>query len=281
MESRWLDEKIMEEYRNWLCMEEKEDATIEKYMRDVGKFYRFVKGRDIEKKLVILYKQYLVESEYAVSSINSMLVATNRLFTYLGWDDCKVKTIKKQKQIYCPADKELTREEYLRLIDIAYEEGNERLALILQTLCATGIRVSELQYITVEAVLQGEAVVCCKGKVRVVFIVSQLRGKLIDYVMRRKIVRGSIFITRTGRPLDRINVWRQMKYISQRANVNPEKVTPHNLRHLFARAFYHSNKDIIKLADVLGHSSINTTRIYVISTGNEHQKCMETLKLVP
>ena len=281
MDSRKLTEQMIEEYREWLQIEEKEIATIEKYIRDVRTFYRFAENRAVEKTLAIAYKQHLIREGYAISSINSMLVAMNGIFTHLGWVDCKVRTMKKQRQIYCPVNKELTRAEYLKLVATAEQEGNQRLMLILQTLCATGIRVSELQYITVEAVLQGEAVVSCKGKIRVVFIVSQLQEKLLEYAGQRGIVEGVIFVTRNGRPVDRINIWREMKNISCKAGIHPEKVTPHSLRHLFARAFYSTNKDIVKLADVLGHSSVNTTRIYVISTGDEHRQCMEELELVP
>ena len=281
MDTRKLTEEMIGEYCEWLQIEEKEAATIEKYVRDVRTFYRFANNRPVEKSLAIAYKQHLIQKGYAISSINSMLVAMNSLFSHLGWADCRVRTMKKQRQIYCPASKELTRGEYLKLIDVAQKEGNQRLVLILQTLCATGIRVSELQYITVEAVVRGEAVVNCKGKTRVVFVVSQLQEKLLDYARQKGITEGVIFVTRTGKPVDRINIWRDMKNISRKAGINPEKVTPHSLRHLFARAFYNTNKDIVKLADVLGHSSVNTTRIYVISTGDEHRQCMEELRLVP
>ena len=192
----------------------------------------------------------------------------------------KVKSIKLQQQIYCPEEKELTKAEYTRLIRTAKQKGNERLNLVIQTICGTGIRVSELQYITVEAVRRGEATVSCKAKTRSVFIVKELQKKLLRYAAEQGIKSGMIFITRTGKPLSRTNIWREMKALCEQADVNPNKVFPHNLRHLFARTFYGIEKDIAKLADILGHSSINTTRIYIISTGTEHRRRMENMRLV-
>ena len=192
----------------------------------------------------------------------------------------KIKTIKEQRQIFCSEDKELTKEEYTRLLNAAESKGNKRLNLILQTICGTGIRVSELKFITVESVKKGEAFVFCKGKRRSVFIVKALQKKLLKYADEQNIESGCIFITRTGKPVSRTNIWRDMKKLCKEANVNPEKVFPHNLRHLFARVFYGIEKDIAKLADILGHSSINTTRIYIISTGTEHRQRMENMRLV-
>ena len=191
-----------------------------------------------------------------------------------------MKSIKLQRQIYCPEEKELTKAEYMRLVNAAKQKGNERLNLILQTICSTGIRVSELQYITVEAVKNGEAIVSLKGKTRSVFIVKELKKKLLRYAAEQKIHSGCIFITRTGKPISRTNIWREMKNLCEYAGVNPQKVFPHNLRHLFARVFYGIEKDIAKLADILGHSSINTTRIYIISTGDEHRRRMENMRLI-
>ena len=190
------------------------------------------------------------------------------------------KSIKIQRQIYCPEEKELTKAEYMRLVNTAKQKGNERLNLILQTICGTGIRVSELQYITVDAVKNGEAIVSLKGKTRSVFIVKDLKKKLLRYAAEQGITSGTIFITRTGRPISRTNIWREMKSLCVQAGVNPQKVFPHNLRHLFARVFYGIEKDIAKLADILGHSSINTTRIYIMSTGNEHRRRMENMRLI-
>ena len=209
-----------------------------------------------------------------------MLASLNSLFSFLNWMDCRVKSIKLQRQIYCPEEKELTKAEYMRLVNTAKQKGNERLNLILQTICGTGIRVSELQYITVEAVKNGEAVVSLKGKTRTVFLVKELKKKLLRYTAEQNISSGSVFITRTGKPISRTNIWREMKGLCEQADVNPQKVFPHNLRHLFARVFYGIEKDIAKLADILGHSSINTTRIYIISTGNEHRRRMENMRLI-
>lgn len=196
-----------------------------------------------------------------MSSINSMLAAVNSLFDYLGWIDCKVKAIKTQRQIYCPENKELSKVEYLRLVDAAERNHNHRLNMILQTICGTSIRISELHFITVESVKSGTVEVACKGKSRVIFIVKKLKKKLLRYAAERHIKAGAIFITKSGKPINRTNVWREMKALCKQAHVNPDKVFPHNLRHLFARTFYKFEKDIAKLADILGHSSINTTRI--------------------
>lgn len=278
MKGRVLKENYIQNFKEYLKEEEKSEATIEKYLRDVSAFYYF-SGSEIEKNTVIAYKQKIV-SEYAVRSVNSMLASINAFFTFLGWNELKVKALKLQQQIYCPEEKELTKAEYVRLCRTAERNGNERLSLILQTICGTGIRVSELQFITVEALKRGEATVNCKGKRRTVFIVKELRKKLLSYVKKHGITSGSIFVTRTGKALSRTNIWREMKKLCDEAEVNPNKVFPHNLRHLFARVFYSIEKDIAKLADILGHSSINTTRIYIISTGNEHKKKLELMKLI-
>lgn len=209
-----------------------------------------------------------------------MLASLNSFFEFLGWGDCKVKNIKVQKQIYCEKEKELTKSEYMRLVSVAKNQHNERLNLILQTICGTGIRVSELQYITVEAVKKGEAIVSCKAKTRRVFIVKELRKRLSCYAKDRHIESGTIFVTAKGKPMNRTNIWREMKSLCEEAHVSPEKVFPHNLRHLFARTFYGIEKDIAKLADILGHSSINTTRIYIITSGEEHRRKLENMRLI-
>ena len=261
-------------------MEEKAQNTIEKYIRDITAFAEYLCGKAISKELAIAYKQHLQDSGYAVRSINSIIASINALFGFVGLYDCRLKSLKIQKQIYCPEEKELTKTEYVRLINAAKYKKNERLSLLIQTICGTGIRVSELQYITVEAVKSGEAVVSLKGKTRTVFIVRELRRKLLRYAAEQEIKSGLIFITRTGKPLSRTNIWREMKSLCEQAGVNPQKVFPHNLRHLFARTFYGIEKDIAKLADILGHSSINNTRIYIIATGNEHRKRMENMRLI-
>lgn len=279
MEERILTADIIEDFRKNLELQEKSTSTIEKYIRDVKAFSVYAENAAITKEKVIAYKKYL-GNNYAVRSVNSMLASINSLFSFLGWHDLRVKSLKLQQQVFCPEEKELTKAEYARLCKTAERKHNERLNLILQTICGTGIRVSELQYITVEAAKQGESVVNCKAKTRSVFIVKELKQKLLRYAAEQNIKSGMIFVTRTGKPISRTNIWREMKDLCEEANVNPKKVFPHNLRHLFARVFYGIEKDIAKLADILGHSSINTTRIYIISTGTEHRKRMENMHLI-
>ena len=279
MEGRVITAKMIAEFKEHLILEERSVATIQKYIRDVKAFMAYAQNSAITKETVIAYKKYLQEN-YAVRSANSMLASINSFFSLFGWNDLKVKSLKLQQQIYCPEEKELTKAEYTRLCKAAQRRHNERLNLILQTICGTGIRVSELQFITVEAAKCGEAVVRCKGKTRAVFIVRELRQKLLRYAAKQNIQSGMIFVTRTGKPISRTNIWREMKALCNEAGVNPQKVFPHNLRHLFARVFYGIEKDIAKLADILGHSSINTTRIYIISTGTEHRRRMENMRLI-
>lgn len=279
MNERKITENIILNFENHLSEQEKSPTTIEKYIRDVRAFSAFAERKTIAKETVILYKKHL-QKDYAIRSVNSMLASVNSLFSFLGWHDLKVKSLKLQQQVFCPEEKELTKAEYFRLCAAAKRKHNERLNLILQTICGTGIRVSELQYITVEAVKHGEAVVNCKAKTRTIFIVRELKQKLLRYAAEQGIKSGMIFVTRTGKPINRTNIWREMKALCKEANVNPQKVFPHNLRHLFARTFYGIEKDIAKLADILGHSSINTTRIYIISTGTEHRKRMENMRLI-
>lgn len=280
MKGRILTSEAIQIFKKYLREEEKSENTIEKYIRDIRAFMTFTNGNEITKDTVIAYKNKLLSENYAVRSINSMLASLNSLFSFLGWEDCRVKSIKLQRQIYCPEEKELTKAEYMRLVKTAKQKGNERMNLILQTICGTGIRVSELQFITVEAVKRSKAVVSLKGKTRTVFIVKELQKKLLRYAAEQGIKSGTVFITRTGKPISRTNIWREMKGLCEQAGVNPNKVFPHNLRHLFARTFYGIEKDIVKLADLLGHSSINTTRIYIISTGNEHRRRMEHMRLI-
>lgn len=280
MQERILMSKTLSDFRAYLLRAEKSMATVEKYTRDATAFLSAADGREITKDTVLAYKQDLLQAGYTVRSINSMLASLNCLFGFLGRDDLRVKSIKTQRQLYRSEKKELTRAEYMRLVCAAKQKANVRLNLILQTICGTGIRVSELEYITVEAVRKGEAVVSLKGKTRNIFIVRELQKKLLCYAAEQNIRSGCIFITRTGKPMHRTNIWREMKSLCAQAKVDPQKVFPHNLRHLFARVFYSMEKDIAKLADILGHSSINTTRIYIVSTGAEHRRKMENMKLV-
>ena len=279
MKGRIITAKMIAEFKEHLILEERSEITVEKYIRDVKAFAKYAQNNAVTKETVIAYKKHLQEN-YAVRSVNSMLASINSLFAFLGWHDLKVKSLKLQQQVFCPEEKELTKAEYARLCRAAERKHNERLNLILQTICGTGIRVSELQYITVEAVKQGETVVNCKAKTRSVFIVKELKQKLLRYAAEQGIKSSMIFVTRTGKPISRTNIWREMKALCEEANVNPQKVFPHNLRHLFARVFYGIEKDISKLAYILGHSSINTTRIYIISTGTGHRHRMENMRLI-
>lgn len=266
-------------FKKYLKEEERSLATITKYEHDLQVFTNYMNGSEVTKSKVLDFKEMLGQ-KYEVTSANSMIAALNTFFKFMNWFDCNVKQFKVQKKVFCSEDSELSKNEYLRLVKAAKRKGNERLNLIIQTICSTGIRVSELKYITVEAVKRGEAVVRCKGKTRIVFIVKDLKKILIQYIQRNKILEGSVFITKRGNPINRSNIWREMKALCEQAGVSPEKVFPHNLRHLFARTFYGIEKDIAKLADILGHSSINTTRIYIVSTGREHRKRMESLRLI-
>lgn len=268
-----------EEFRQQLMLEEKSSQTIEKYMKGVKLYCGYMEGKELRKEMVISYKRYLAE-KYAITTVNSLLVAMNRFLVFMGRGDLKVKLMKVQKQIFADQGRELSREEYLRLVKTAEEQGDQRLALVLQTICATGIRVSELQFITAEAVMQGKAVVNGKGKTRVIFLPNKLQRKLQKYMKKRSIQKGPVFITRSGRPLDRSNIWSEMKKLCGAARVAKEKVFPHNLRHLFARIFYNMEKDIAKLADLLGHSSIETTRIYIMESGEAHRKKIEQMNLL-
>lgn len=276
---RILKSKEIQEFEKYLRDEERSVATIEKYMHDIRYFASYVGEREISKQTVLEYKSRLGKI-YAVASANSMIAAMNCFFRFCGWHDLCVKQFKIQRQAYCSEEKELTRAEYIRLLKAAEDNHNRRLNLIIQTICGTGIRVSELQYITVEALHRGEAVVNCKGKNRRIFIVPELKKKLLSYVKEQGISTGTVFITRGGKPVSRNNIWKEMKALCEQANVPPSKVFPHNLRHLFARTFYGIEKDIAKLADILGHASINTTRIYIVTTGAEHKRKMEHMRLI-
>ncbi len=268
----------LKHFKEYLQQEEKSPVTVEKYLRDTTAFAEFAGTQKITKELTIAYKENLIRQGYAVRSINSMLASLNCLLGFLGHPEAKVKSLKQQKQIYTSGEKELTKAEYLRLLDAS--KGQEQLNLVIQTICGTGIRVSELKYFTVEAVRTGEVTVRCKGKSRPILIPDKLRKLLLKYAGSTRIAKGSIFVTRTGKNLDRSNIWSQMKKLCEKAKVNPKKVFPHNLRKLFARTFYGIEKDIAKLADILGHSSIETTRIYIMTTGAEHRQKIERLGLV-
>ena len=269
----------LDAFRAMLENEEKSAATLDKYCRDAQYFARWLGDQPLTHQAALQYKNELL-TQFAASSVNSMLAALNSFFRAIGRQDCRVRQVRVQYQTYCSEDRELSAQEYAALVRTARQQGRARVALLLQTICATGIRVSELSAITVEAARKGVAVVRCKGKLRRVLLPSRLQSKLLRYARRRRIAYGPVFVTRTGQPLDRSNIWREMKSLCRTAGVDSAKVFPHNLRHLFARSFYRLERDLAKLADLLGHSSINTTRIYVRTTSAEHRKYLEQMQLV-
>lgn len=285
---RMITSELMEGYREHLVREEYAEGTIIKYLRDIREFVRWAKGagtegdsgKGVDKEVSAGWKSDLAERGYAPVTINAMLSALNGFFDFLGWEDCKVKFLKIQRRTFRDQEKELTRAEYDRLLEAARGLKNMRLALLLETICATGIRVSEVKYITMEAVGKRRADISLKGKVRTILLPGKLCKKIMDYARKRGIASGEVFITRKSRGMSRNQIWQEMKKLCEKAKVSPSKVFPHNLRHLFARIFYKCCKDIVKLADVLGHSSIETTRIYLISTGETHMRQMERLGLI-
>lgn len=278
VEDRIVTTTQLVSYRNYLESEEKSAATVRKYLHDVGAFFTFVGDGPVTKEAAIAYKNYLIRESYKPASINSMLVSLNGFFAFMGWGDCKVRTLRTQRKVYCPEERELTKMEYMRLLAAAQDKP--KLHLILQTICSTGIRISELKHFTVDAVWAGEVTVQCKNKLRTILIPERLKKKILNYAKKNGIESGPVFATRSGKPMDRSNIWKQMKSLCETAGVDPRKVFPHNLRKLFARAFYAVERDIAKLADILGHSSIDTTRIYIMTTGQEHRKRMERLGFV-
>lgn len=243
-----------------LQMEEKSQATVKKYKHDVNVFFRFLDGTDVDKDAVIRYKEYL-QGMYQVTSVNSMLAALNIFFKYLGWEECCVKSLRTQRAMFYASERYLSLDEYKRLI-VTAERENARLARIMETICTTGIRISELDFITVETLRQGRVQITNKGKTRTVFLAQGLSAKLSEYCKYNGIHTGQVFITSGGKPLNRSNIWTAMKRLCGKADVDAGKVFPHNLRHLFACTYYNMEKDLVHLADLLGHSNIETTRIY-------------------
>ncbi len=264
-------------FEDYLLREEKSAATVEKYLRDARAFVLYAEGKTVTKEMTVAYKKSLEDAGYKPRSVNSMLASLNSFLEFIGAMDCKVKTVRIQKPTYLTEEKELTKDEYKRLLAAA--KNKEQLNLVIRTICATGIRVSELKYFTVEAIRSGEVSVKCKSKTRTILVPGDLRKILLSYANKHGISDGVIFVTRNGKPLDRSYIWAQMKGLCETAGVNPSKVFPHNLRKLFARTFYGIEKDIAKLADILGHSSIETTRIYIMTTGTEHRKKIESMGL--
>lgn len=274
-----ITQDLLEKFENYLIDEEKSSATQKKYMRDIKTFEQWCSGEKLDKRKILAYKEHLV-ARFAPASANSVLSSLNSFFEFNHWYELKVKMLKIQKQIFAQKDKELTKAEYERLLSAAKARKNERLYLLMQTICASGIRVSELQYVTVEAIRVKKATINCKGKMRMVILPAELCKMLARYAREKKITSGSVFVTKTGKPLDRSTIWKMMKALCESAGVSKHKVFPHNLRHLFARTFYTIQKDIVRLADILGHSSVNTTRIYTMETGDIHRKQIQKLGLL-
>lgn len=275
-----ITEKLLEKYREYLYREEKSKATIMKYLADLRKLMHFADGREITKDLMIHYKECLInEKNYKSSSINSYLVAANRFFDYMNWYGLEVKTVKIQRKVFVEEEKEFTKQDFKKLVMAALALSRIRLAMVLQTICGTGMRVSEVQFVTVEAVQKGRIIVYNKGKERVILIQRSLQMRLLAYIKKSDIKTGIVFRTDSGKAMDRSYIWREMKKLCGKAEVEESKVFPHNLRALFARTYYAMYKDIAKLADILGHSSIETTRIYIKTSGSEHRQQLDRLRL--
>ena len=280
MEDFKLTAERIEAYGRYLKQEERTPATLEKYLRDVRAFALWLDGRPVTREAVTGWKERLLAERRAPSTVNAALSALNGLFRFLGWEGCRARFVKVQRRLFRDPTRELSRTDYDRLIAAARELGRERLALVMEAICATGVRVSEVRYLTVEAVQRGRAEISLKGKVRVILIPTKLARKLLKYAKKNKTVSGEIFLTGNGKSLSRRQIWAEMKRLCVQAGVEPSRVFPHNLRHLFATAYYRAYRDIAKLADVLGHSSIETTRIYLLTSGAEHQKQLDRLGLV-
>ena len=275
-----LTQREFDQFEDYLRHDEREESTIEAYLRSLTRFAEWADGRSVTKELAMEWKTALSESGYRPISVNAMLAAVNKFFTCMGWEDCKVKYLKLQRQMFRKSEKDLSKEEYQRLVQAAHEKGDLRMELILETICATGIRVGELKYITVEAIRAGVAEIALKGKIRTILLPRRLCRKLQKYAKQQKIASGKIFLTQDGLPVSRQSIWTRMKALCEAAGVERSKVFPHNLRSLFARSFYGSCHDVVRLADVLGHSSIETTRIYLMSTGKEYLRQLDKLGLV-
>ena len=274
-----INEKNILKFKNFLTFEEKSDLTIEKYVRDITNFSNWLGKKGVTKKLLLEYKNLLIK-KYAPASVNSIISSLNTFFIWKKKYDLKIKSLKIQKQIFSKEDKELTKDEYRRLLTAAKNKKNERLYLLMQTICSTGIRVSELKFITVKAVYLKRAVINLKGKTRIVLIPDKLCHILLKYIKKNNIKDGSVFVTKGGKPLNRSNIWLDMKKLCEDANVQKDKVFPHNLRHLFARTYYTVERDIVRLADILGHTSVNTTRIYTMEPGEIHRNQFQRLGLL-
>ena len=275
----WIRHVEIEDFAARLREDERSAATVEKYCREAARFAAWLEGREVNQVLALEYKAQLAESR-TPAGVNGAVAALNKLFSFLGLEGCRLKAVKQQRRIFRDEARELTENEYRRLLAAARRWGNERLLLVMETVCSTGIRISELRFFTVESAKRGRVEVDNKGKRRTVFLPGKLQTLLLRYARKRGIAEGPVFVTRTGRPLDRSNIWSEMKGLCREAGVEPGKVFPHNLRHLFARTYYGLEKDIVRLADILGHASIETTRIYTMESGYTHRKQLERMRLV-
>ena len=280
MHMRSITEEWVTSFGQYLRQEERSAGTIEKYLRDVRAFAAWLGSTPLTKEAAALWKGGLLDQGCTPGTVNSKLAAINKFFSFAGWAEFRVKPLKIQRRLFRDDSRELTRAEYLRLLETARALGRERLALLMETICATGIRVSEVQNITVEAARWGKTEIALKGKIRTILLPGKLCRKLLKYARKRQIASGKIFLTKGGRGMSRGQIWAEMKALCQEAGVAASKVFPHNLRHLFARTFYKAYRDVAKLADVLGHSSLETTRIYLISTSAEHAVMLEGLHLL-
>ncbi len=276
--NRTIENKLYN-YKQYLLDEEKSAATVDKYVRDIEVFLKWCGERKLTKSLVLIYKKEL-EEKHSPSGVNAVLSSLNSYFSFKGRHNLKTKMLKIQKQIFARKERELSKKEYIRLLETAKNKNNRRLYFLMQTVCSTGIRISELKFITVDAVVKREARINLKGKMRIIILPERLCKILTQYIKERKISSGSIFVTKSGTPLDRSNVFHEMKKLCEEAGVDKRKVFPHNLRHLFARTYYAMQKDIVRLADILGHSSINTTRIYTMESGEIHRAQIQKLGLL-
>ena len=279
MEPRKITEETLAAFARQLGEEERSPATLEKYLREVRQFAAFLGGREVTLELAAAWREEL-SARQSPATVNGKLTALDRLLAFLGWEDCRVKHLRVQRQLFRDSARELSREEYARLVETARRLGRGRLSLLMETICATGIRVSEVRYITVEAAQRGRTEISLKGKIRTILLPGKLCRKLLKYARKHKTVSGEIFLTRNGTSLSRRQIWTELKRLCKSAGVESAKVFPHNLRHLFATIFYRACKDIVRLADVLGHSSIETTRIYLVTSGAEHARQLERLGLV-
>ncbi len=277
---RTVTNESLMRFEKFLREEERSPGTIEKYLRDVRMFSGWLAGYPITKELTLAWKDELLQSGRAPSTVNSMLAAVNSFFHFMGWQELHLKAIRLQRSFFRSNGRELTREEYEKLVEAACRKGDEQLALLMETICATGIRVSELRYITMEATKNGKTQISMKGKFRTILLPSQLCRKLKKYAVKNGIKKGEIFLNAKGNSLDRRWIWAKMKALCRFADISKEKVFPHNLRHLFARCFYRASRDLSALADMLGHSSIETTRIYLVSTEEIYAKKIARLGLV-